>query len=304
MKILIADDEETVLQLLDSLLTKWGFETVLCGNGKDAWEIIQQEDAPDILLLDWIMPDMNGVELCRKVRELKKEPSPYIMILTAKDKKEDIIEGIESGADNYITKPFFPHELKVRIQAGQRMVELQQELLRTRDQLQIEATHDSLTGILNRRAIFESLETEIGRSHRSGKTLSIVMIDIDHFKQVNDTYGHQAGDQVLRLVTEKIKKDIRPYDSIGRYGGEEFMMILPECHVDMAFKTVDRIRIDVENLYLDTPQGKLSVTISAGIRQIPIGELRDSDTAVKAADKALYRAKNNGRNRVEIADDE
>ena len=204
MKILIADDEPVSRRMLQGLLTKWGYEVVAAEDGKVAWERLNSADAPRIALLDWMMPERNGVDVCRELRLQRPEPYTYILLLTAKDAKESVVEGLESGADDYLTKPFHPQELKARLRVGIRLLELEDTLVQAREAMRFKATHDALTGIWNRGTILETLERETLRSRREGTSLGVIIGDLDHFKSVNDTYGHLIGDRVLRETVEAV----------------------------------------------------------------------------------------------------
>ncbi|MCX6984612.1 MAG: response regulator, partial [Lentisphaerae bacterium] len=199
MRILIAEDDVISRKMLESILSKWGYEVLSVSSGSEAWDILNSESAPQIAILDWMMPGMTGVEVCSKVRQRESgiDHYTYIILLTAKTEKKDLITGMESGADDYILKPFDPHELGVRIRAGQRIIELQNQLRNAKEKHVILSRTDGLTGILNRRAIYESLEKELLRSSREKTPLSIIMLDIDFFKKINDTCGHNGGDAVL-----------------------------------------------------------------------------------------------------------
>jgi len=250
-----------------------------------------------------MMPEIDGVEVCRRLRE---DPNAadryvYVILLTARAAKEDIVTGMESGADDYVVKPFHPHEMQVRIRAGRRIVELQAELVQARDQLRIQATHDTLTGLLNRGAILDRLEKEIARSKRQGSTLAVAMCDIDHFKQVNDDYGHQPGDAVLREVARRLRDALRTYDAIGRYGGEEFLAIMPACDSAQAAALGERLRSCISETPMAVTDPPLAVTISVGVSQADDLTKRDAADLIRQADDALYAAKRNGRNRVEMA---
>src|SRR5277367_3955497 len=207
MRILIADDSIVSRHLLDATLRKWGYEVVVACDGVEAWNYLQAEDAPKLAILDWVMPGLTGPEVCRRVREHAhdKDAYTYILLLTSKSLKEDLIEGMEAGADDYVTKPFDRHELQVRIRAGKRLVDLQAELLAAREALRDQATHDSLTHIWNRNAILDLLTRELARGARENLPLGIVILDLDRFKSVNDQYGHLAGDTVLREAARRIQ---------------------------------------------------------------------------------------------------
>ncbi len=224
MRILIADDSIVSRHLLDATLRKWGYEVIVACDGVEAWNVLGAEDAPKLAILDWVMPGLTGPEVCRFVREHNKDKDiyTYILLLTSKSLKEDLIEGMESGADDYVTKPFDQHELKVRLRAGTRIVDLQRELVAAREELREQATKDFLTRIWNRSSILDVLQRELVRGSREKRPVGVVLADLDHFKLVNDTHGHFAGDAVLREFARRMLSCMRPYDAIGRYGGEEF----------------------------------------------------------------------------------
>src|SRR5579862_1794375 len=246
MRILIADDSIVSRHLLDATLRKWGYEVVAACDGVEAWNILQAPDAPSLAILDWVMPGMTGPEVCRKVREHAKDSKEqecytYILLLTSKSLKEDLIEGMESGADDYVTKPFDQHELKVRLRAGTRIIDLEHQLVAAREELREQATKDFLTRIWNRSSILDIFQRELTRGAREQRPVGVVLADLDHFKTINDTYGHFAGDAVLREFTRRILSSMRPYDAIGRYGGEEFLMVLPGCDEDAAMAQAERM---------------------------------------------------------------
>ena len=304
MKILIAEDEPAFRHLLEEILIKWGYEVVVARDGNEAYQILLSDDAPKLAILDWKMPGMEGVEICRKIREDEKDFYTYIILLTSQQRDEDLVIGMEAGADDYILKPFKHNELRVRLRAGRRIIELQNELLAARKILYAKATHDSLTGLLNHEEILGILDKELARSGRDGVCASVIMVDIDHFKMVNDTYGHLAGDAVLRITAEKMHSMERSYDSIGRYGGEEFLIVLPECCLECAVAFAERLRSCISQDSMDTSEGLIPVTISLGVAASSKDGSQDGYSLVKAADAALYKAKENGRNRVEFAPDD
>jgi two-component system cell cycle response regulator len=244
MRILIADDSVVSRHLLDATLRKWGYEVEVACDGNEAWQILQSENSPDMAILDWMMPGMTGPEVCRKVRENAKEKNiyTYILLLSSKSEREDLIEGMESGADDYLTKPFDQHELKVRLRPGTRIIELQHELISAREELRDQATKDFLTRIWNRSSILDIFQREMVRGAREKRPVGLVLADLDHFKAVNDTYGHFAGDAVLREFVRRMAASVRPYDSVGRYGGEEFLIVLPGCDESCTAKQAERMR--------------------------------------------------------------
>ena len=301
MKILIADDDPVSCRLLDRLLVKWGYEVIAAHDGTEAWEVLQGENSPRVALLDWMMPGIDGPEICRRVRARSGQAYVYIMLLTANDKVGNLVEGLESGADDYLTKPFHPQELRARLRVGLRMLDLESRLVEARESLRFKASHDSLTTIWNRGAIIEMLERELSRARRDGSSVGILLADIDHFKKVNDTRGHLVGDEVLRAITGRLKNEVRSYDSVGRYGGEEFLIVLPGCdHPKLASKAEQLVKV-VERSSVGTSTGAIAVTISIG--GIASGDCPHAEVnkLLRAADTALYRAKVSGRNRSEMA---
>ncbi|OGU16842.1 MAG: diguanylate cyclase response regulator [Geobacteraceae bacterium GWC2_53_11] len=304
MKILIAEDDPSFRHFLEEILATWGYEVAVARDGNEALQILQSENAPKLAILDWKMPGMEGIEVCRTIREVAEEPYTYIILLTSQQRDEDLVIGMEAGADDYILKPFKLNELRVRLRAGRRIIELQDELLAAREILRAKATHDSLTGLLNHEEILDILDRELARSERDGHCVSIIMVDIDHFKKVNDTHGHLAGDAVLRITAQKMHAIERVYDAVGRYGGEEFLLILPECCQECAITIAERLRVWISSESMDTPEGIIPVTISLGVATSSRDGIRDGRCLIKAADTALYKAKENGRNRVELASNE
>jgi len=222
MRILIAEDERVSARQLEAVLTSWDYEVVVARDGLAAWKILQDANPPKLAILDWMMPGMSGVELCSAVRQWRREPYTYILLLTEKSGRHDVVEGMNAGADDYLSKPFDPKELEVRLRAGRRVLNLMDEVIESREMLRQQATHDSLTGLLNRAAIRERLAAELARAMRADIPVGVIMVDLDHFKQVNDTYGHIAGDVVLSEVAGRMQSQMRSYDSSGRYGGKSF----------------------------------------------------------------------------------
>lgn len=301
MKVLIADDDPISCRILESKLIHWGYEVIVCSDGLGAWDVLRTEGAPQLAIIDWMMPGMDGLEICRVVREQTSAPYTYILLLTAKDRKEDILTGLSAGADDFLSKPFDSHELDVRLRIGRRILDLESGLLRSREALRLQATHDPLTGVWNRGAAIQSFETELHRSHREGKPIALIMADIDHFKLVNDTYGHLAGDAALREVCRRMRRLMRNYDTIGRYGGEEFLIVLPGCDAAEAQHIAERIREKIGGHRVNTLEGKIDVTISLGVASGDGIQKLDANALIRAADAALYRSKRNGRNRVTVA---
>lgn len=298
MKVLIADDSILSRHLLEATLRKWNYEVIVACDGNEAWSILEGPDAPSLAILDWVMPGLSGLDVCRLVRKQNREPYTYILLLTSKNLKEDVIEGLEAGADDYVTKPFDQNELNVRLRAGRRIVELQAELLKAREELREQATHDSLTRIWNRPAILEILQREVDRAARESVPLSVVMVDLDHFKSVNDTHGHVAGDAVLCEAVRRMQTSMRKYDAIGRYGGEEFLIVLPGCDRENSCKQAERLRAAISGEAMMLSDCAIAVAASFGVTTVSDASRVTPEQLVRAADDALYQAKREGRDRV------
>ena len=299
MKVLIAEDDAVSRRILEVFLDKLGYEVVVARDGTEALEMLQNPGAPRVAILDWMMPGTDGLEVCRQLRQRGPESYVYILLVTAKAQEQDIVEGLESGADDYLTKPYNIHGLKARLRAGFRIVELQAQLIEARDNFQFQATHDSLTGLWNRQGILERLDTELARAGRDKTSVGIMMADLDHFKRINDTYGHLAGDSVLREVASRMRSGIRAYDHVGRYGGEEFLGVLPGCAEAGALRQAERLRACFNESPIVTSETPLQVTLSLGVACAGLGQ--DKRDLLLAADEALYRAKRNGRDCIELA---
>ena len=294
MKVMIVDDEPISRHILENFLIECGYEVLSTYDGMEALKIIQSPDAPKLVISDWMMPNMNGVELCEKIRGMEKDQYTYFILLTTKAEKRDIIKGLESGADDFIVKPFDREELKYRIKIGERIIDLEQRIMQL-------ANTDYLTGILNRRAFMERMAEEANRSIRNEEEMSIIIMDIDHFKKVNDTFGHQVGDLVLQRFADRISMASRSYDFVGRYGGEEFIIGLPQTTLEQSWNAAERMRKDIEKMGLplpDDPQISVRITASFGVASCLMKSSKDVDSIIKLADEALYRAKAEGRNRV------
>lgn len=301
MKILIAEDDDVSRRLLQAFLEKWDYDVVVTCGGREALRALQGEEAPRLAILDWMMPEMDGLEVCRAVRELGTAPYVYILLLTAKDQKQDVIAGIEAGADDYLTKPFDANELKARLRAGRRILALQETLISARDALRFQASHDPLTGLWNRAATMDALRRELARAEPKKSPLSLMMADFDHLKRVNDFYGRLAGDEVLQETARRMRSCVKAYDTVGRYGGEEFLLVFPECDAEAAMKQAERIRLAISGKALDVSAGPLLATVSLGVAAAQDAKAGDAVSLIRAADAALFRAKEQGRNRAELA---
>ncbi|HTV57785.1 MAG TPA: diguanylate cyclase [Verrucomicrobiae bacterium] len=300
-KILIAEDDPVSRRVLEVLLAKWGYQVIAAENGADALSILQSGDSPRMAVLDWMMPGLEGVEVCRRLRRQSAQPYIYVLLLTARSDREDLLAALHAGADDYLTKPFDARELRARLIVGRRIVDLQDQLIGAREELRFRATHDALTGIFNRAEILDALSREAVRQAREHGSFAIALVDLDHFKIVNDTYGHAAGDFVLREAARRMASCIRPYDMLGRYGGEEFLVVIPSTDVSGALCLAERIRAAVSKEPIASPNGPVQLTASLGVA-ISSGEYSQSeDDLIQSADKALYIAKEKGRNRAEMA---
>ena len=303
VKVLVAEDDPVSLSLLETSLSTWGYEVVPTRTGDEAWEVLQSKESPLMAILDWMMPGIDGIEVCRRLRERKGAPYVYVVVVTAKDRSEDIVAGIQAGADDYLTKPVNLHELEARLHSGKRVLELQNALLASQEWLKVQATHDPLTGLWNRTWILEKLHDELARARRRATPVSVVLADIDHFKKVNDAAGHLAGDAVIYQVTQRIQNSVREYDTVGRYGGDEILVILPECDARAAQKMAERIRERICATPIATSEGTFRITASFGVATTDDWQGAEPQAVIRAADTALYRAKNVGRNVVACSND-
>ncbi len=302
VRVLIAEDDPISRRVLETMLVHWGYQTIAACDGREAWDVLQQPESPRLAILDWMMPEMTGVDVCRLVRQGSKGGYSYLILLTAKGRQEDVIEGMTAGADDYITKPFDSGELRARLNAARRILDLQAELIAAREALREQATRDVLTGLWNRSAILDNFINEISRASREEKPVGVIMGDVDNFKRVNDEHGHRAGDSVLKEVAVRMKSMLRPYDMIGRYGGEEFLMVLPSCDLMSAGYVAERIRKRVAGKPIDLPdRASLTVSMSFGVSAKLGAEQSEIERLIYLADEALYRAKGGGRNRIEMA---
>jgi diguanylate cyclase (GGDEF)-like protein len=296
VKILIAEDEAISRRLLEASLAKLGHEVVAVTDGASAVSALLEPDAPRLAILDWMMPGTDGLEVCRRLRT-DAPAYVYVILLTAKQFQEEQVAAFEAGVDDFLSKPLDVARLQARLRVGERVLDLQSKLLEIQEVLRHQATHDHLTGLWNRRMILDVLDRELNRASHQGEPIAVALADIDHFKQINDAHGHGAGDEVLKAAAERMRSAIRRYDAIGRYGGEEFLLVLPNCPAPDALDVVERARRAVGAAAIDAAGSPLEVSISAGVAWT--NGTTDSAAIVHAADEALYRAKEGGRNRVE-----
>lgn len=297
IKVLIAEDNAVSAKILQRNIKDWGYDVILAKDGKEAWKALHDEEVK-LAVLDWMMPELSGIRLCRKIRENNHKGTnqdyTYIILLTAKGEQKDLIKGFSAGADDYITKPFNNLELKARLKTGKRIVDLQK-------QLQELASRDSLTGLWNRKRMFRILDKEINRARRDKLPLAIIMVDIDKFKAINDTHGHHVGDLILQEIAATLRKNVRNYDEVCRYGGDEFLVILPNCDVTNTENIAERLRNSIFNKRIKSEGDSLNVTLSLGgasLENLPLETTRED--LIIAGDKALLEAKKKGRNCVVI----
>jgi diguanylate cyclase (GGDEF)-like protein len=299
MRILLAEDSLIYQKLIGDYVREWGFDLTITNNGADAWQMLRQPGGPRLVLLDWVLPDFDGVDICRKIRRLKHdEPYTYTVLITGRKDRQDPVVAMEAGADDFLVKPFDAVDLKARLLAGKRILELQEQLLAAQECLRFAATHDSLTGVWNRAGILDFLTRELARAKRERTEVGIALVDIDHFKRINDSIGHVAGDAVLRQVGRLLAGKVRDYDGAGRYGGEEFLLVIPGCDLHTMRSRAEEVRVAVSKAQFEAiaPQ---EMTVSIGVTAASGGADITAEDLLCKADSALYKAKHNGRNRVE-----
>jgi two-component system, cell cycle response regulator len=302
MKILIVEDDTSSAHILEHRLRQWGYEVLIARDGVEGWEQIRADPDLRLAIVDWMLPRMDGLEICRKVRQRGQDPYVYLILLTARSQQEDIITGLDAGADDYLIKPADARELQVRLRAGRRILDLQSELLATRAALLEQATRDSLTRLWNRAMVLNLLDRDLAAAKRRGSPVSLLLVDLDHFKHVNDTLGHRAGDAALREIAQRLQMALRCSDAIGRYGGEEFLIVLADCQSADALMKAEKLCSYIAAQPIDTSEGIISLTVSVGVATtMPLAPL-SADILIHAADQALYHAKRAGRNRVAMAD--
>jgi diguanylate cyclase (GGDEF)-like protein len=298
VRILVADDDPVSLRLLEATIRRLGHEVVAVRDGASAASLLLDPDGPRLAILDWMMPETDGLAVCRAIRK-RPQPYVYVILLTARDSREDMVEALDAEADDFLTKPFDVVELRARLRSGQRVLALQEGLLAAQDALRHEATHDRLTGLWNRGMILDQLDREVRRSRRAGSPVAVVIADIDHFKDINDRHGHAMGDAVLRQVAERMRAGLRDYDTIGRYGGEEFLLVFPGCTRDAARDIAERVRATIARQPVAEGDVQVPVTVSFGVA-CTRADGHEPTALIRAADEALYRAKHSGRNLVEV----
>jgi len=300
MQALVVDDSVVYRKLIGDHLRGWGFGVTLASTGSQAWEILKQPDAPKLVLLDWVLPDLDGIELCQRIRQAGSAgPYVYVILLTSNEGHQKMLEAMQAGADDYLVKPFDELELKARLLVGKRILELQEELVAARESMRHAATHDSLTELMNRGEILSMLQRELERARRDRKPVAVVLGDIDHFKSVNDTHGHLFGDEALREISRRLQAQLRVYDGVGRYGGEEFLMVLPNCDLPNALQRANDLREKIASAPVVNSGVERSITMSMGVAISNFGGKEELEALLNQADAGLYAAKEKGRNRIE-----
>lgn len=298
MKVLITDDDITTRLTLRGLLSQHDCDIVEAASGLEALEVIQSDSPPNLIFMDWNMPDLSGVEVTTLLRETLSEDQPYVIIVSSYNDDKQILEALSYGADDYITKPVDGNFLNAKFAVAKRIIDTQEKLKQSNEVLHKLAYYDELTGVLNRRAGNASFMVEVERCVRSDQNLSVAMVDIDYFKKVNDSHGHQTGDIVLKAFANILRKTIRPYDIVCRYGGEEFLLIAEVNSEHEAQQLFERVRLAVNTREIKAGEVTLKITASFGVHVVTPSVQLSLNDMVKHADKALYQAKAEGRNRI------
>jgi len=298
VKILVADDDAISRMIMERMLRQIGYEVTSAENGRDAMEKLLDKDGPRLALLDWMMPELDGPQVCHQLRTMHGRPYVFVVLLTSKDSREDLVAGLDAGADDYLIKPCNPAELKARLRTGHRILRLEDTLVAAREDMRFRATHDALTSLWNRGRILEFLHSAL----QSSESASILLCDIDHFKRINDLHGHLTGDAVLREVAARLRGAVRADDAIGRYGGEEFLIVLNGCDAKRLPDRAEQIRRAIAE---GDPIMDGATAVSVSIGAIALDQENISlpiEAILSLSDAALYQAKAEGRNRVVIAD--
>jgi two-component system, cell cycle response regulator len=293
--VLVAEADDVTRMQLEHLLTKWGHRVTSVSRGDVALEILSPSGPPHLAIVDWMMPGLDGVDLCRALRARKSDTYTYIILITAKDDPDSMLVGLEAGADDFLAKPVAPEELRARLRAGQRIVELQERLIAAREEQRRHADRDGLTGVSSRRRVLSALDTSLSERSAGGTELTLAMIDLDVFKPINDTHGHLVGDRVLRTVCERVQRILRRTDEVGRYGGDEFLVVLPETGAREAAEIARRICERLASQPIECNGLSLRVTASIGIATAE-GPHASREDLIKRADRALFRVKEAGGN--------
>jgi len=303
MKALVADSDPDRLRLVEGWLAKWGHSVRAFRNGVEAWRAVEGEREPTLLVLAWRMEGMPGIDVCRRLRLQPDLPSGYVLLLTDRRDGEDLLDGLNAGADDFLFAPVDPHEMKARVRTGARIVEIEAALRATQDALRVQSTRDAVTGTWNRGAILEALQRERERARRKSGSVAVVLADLDAFRNVNESFGTPVGDEVLRETARRLNGGLRPYDAVGRYGGGEFLIVLPGSDGLGALTVAERIRESFARRPVHTSAGPVTVTLSLGVSSEGGEAASEPDGLLRAATAALKRAQDGGRNRTALADD-
>ena len=295
--VLIAEDDDVNRMRLEHLLMKWGHRVTSVSRGDVALEILSPSGPPHLAIIDWMVPGLDGVDLCRALRARKSDTYTYIILITAKDDPQSMVIGLEAGADDFLAKPVAPEELRARLRAGQRIVELQERLIAAREEQRRHADRDGLTGVSSRRRVLEVLDSNLSARAAGDTELALAMIDMDDFKPINDQHGHLAGDRALRTVCERVQRILRRTDVFGRYGGDEFLIVLPETNAREAMEIARRVCETLASQPIEYGDSALRITASVGVAAVASGPCTREEL-IKRADRALFRAKSEGGNRA------
>lgn len=303
MRLLLADDDPISALLLRQRLEGWSYDVTQVDNGRDALRELQAPDAPRLAILDWEMPGLNGLDVIQHLRNTPNAQERYVytLLLTSRNQEADTVKGLDAGADDFLTKPYRPAELQARLRVGQRFLQLQNNLLAAQEELRRQAFQDPLTRLPNRRTVLKRLREDLSRCRRDNQPLGLLMLDLDRFKNINDTYGHSAGDAVLQEASIRMQHALRSYDMVGRFGGEEFMVVLPNADAAGTISVAERICSSVRASPLLQSGGPIPFTCSIGAALSAPGMIIPERELINAADAALYHSKNSGRDQVTAA---
>lgn len=300
MKVLVAEHDPAVLDLLEERLTQWGYEVVTCGDGADAWRVLQENDAPTLALVEWNLPGINGPKICQHIRELTARPYVYIILLTDERPKKDLLEGLEAGADEFIVKPVDEYELQLRMRTANRIVSLQETLMSVLKLSEYEAAHDPLTGLWNRAAVADLLYKELGRSRRKQTSLAVIAAGLDQFQDLAEHYGELTRDSVLREVVLRIHSTVRSYDLVGRIGDEDFLIVAPGCDRETSQSLAERLSSSVLRFRAAIGDEVVPLSMSCGVICGDGTKDRQAEALIKAAEEALAAARETGPGSVVI----
>lgn len=302
MRILIAERDVASRRVLEMALTQWGQDVICSSDGAETFQILQGPGAPELVILDWALHGMDGLQICREIAKGAVTPPPYAILLADRAQGQDPLAGMEAGAHDCLVKPFDADDLRIRLKAGQRFLEMQRELGTARNTLRTTVAVDPLTGLWNRGTLLEHLGREVERARRENAALGVILADLDDFKAVNDAYGHTVGDAVLQEVGKRLSRSLRPYDGIGRLGGDEFLIVSPGCDFDATVSLAERLRACIASHLVKVGSKMVPISLSAGVAAAgSSSSMREADAFVRAAETALHQATEQARNRVAIA---